>query len=155
MTRRPVRNLAASVHDRLLARAKAEDRPFDELLQYYAIERFLFRLSRSPHAGRFVLKGALMLQFWGGALTRSTRDVDLAGVASSTVPRNAGRRPGLPRGEGGGRGARPPDGHRPHRGVRHARRGRRAAGGDPPAAMAPRGSLDGGVRREWIQAHRR
>ena len=35
------RNLEASVRDRLAATAKATHRPFQEVLQYYAIERFL------------------------------------------------------------------------------------------------------------------
>ena len=51
-----VTNVAASVHARLLNRAKAEGRTFEELLQYYVMERFLYRLSRSGHADRFVLK---------------------------------------------------------------------------------------------------
>ncbi len=78
-------NLAASVHARLLNRAKAEGRVFNELLQYYAMERLLFRLSRSRHAERFVLKGALMFQLWGGTLTRATKDIDLLGRPSGTV----------------------------------------------------------------------
>jgi hypothetical protein len=49
------------VHARLLNEAKVRDRPFNELLQYHAMERFLYRLSRSPHRDRLVLKGALML----------------------------------------------------------------------------------------------
>lgn len=83
--KKKVTNIAASVHARLLNRAKAEKRPFNELLQYYAMERFLYRLSRSDHADRFVLKGALMLQFWGGVLTRATKDIDLLGRVPSTV----------------------------------------------------------------------
>ncbi|RMG12191.1 MAG: nucleotidyl transferase AbiEii/AbiGii toxin family protein, partial [Deltaproteobacteria bacterium] len=78
-------NLAASVHARLLDRAKAEGRPFNELLQYYAMERFLYRLSRSEHGDRFVLKGALMLQLWGRPVTRATRDIDLLGRGASNV----------------------------------------------------------------------
>ncbi len=70
-------NIAASVHARLLNRAKGEARPFNELLQYFAMERFLYRLSRSEHAEHFVLKGALMLQLWGGPLARATKDIDL------------------------------------------------------------------------------
>ena len=77
--KKAISNLAASVHARLLNQAKAEGRPFNELLQYYAMERFLYRLSRSENAEQFVLKGALMLQFWGGPLTRATRDIDLLG----------------------------------------------------------------------------
>ncbi len=51
MTNRRPRNIAASVHRRLLDKAKDFARPFNELFQYYAIERFLYRLSRSSHAG--------------------------------------------------------------------------------------------------------
>jgi hypothetical protein len=78
-------NIGASVRARLLNLAKADDRPFQEVLQYYAMERFLYRLSRSEHAGRFVLKGALMLQFWGGPVTRSTKDIDLLGETTISV----------------------------------------------------------------------
>ncbi len=83
--KKPITNKAASVHAHLLKRAKAEDRPFIELLQYYAMERFLYRLSRSEHAERFVLKGALMLQFWGGPLSRATKDIDLLGRPTTNV----------------------------------------------------------------------
>jgi len=83
--KKAITNLAASVHDRLLNRAKAEGRPFNELLQYYGMERFLYRLSKSEHAEQFVLKGALMLQFWGGPLTRATKDVDLLGRTTAEV----------------------------------------------------------------------
>ena len=83
--KKPVTNMAASARARLLNRAKAERRPFSELLQYYGMERFLYRLSRSEHAERFVLKGALMLQFWGAPLTRATKDIDLLGRETHSV----------------------------------------------------------------------
>ncbi len=57
-------NVAALVHQRLLNRARAEGRPFNELLQYFALERFLYRLGCSPYLDRFVLKGALVLTVW-------------------------------------------------------------------------------------------
>ena len=72
-------NLPASIHQRLLNHAKEQGRPLQELLQYFAIERFLFRLSQSPHATRFYLKGALMLRLWDAPLSRPTIDVDLLG----------------------------------------------------------------------------
>ncbi|MHC9063552.1 nucleotidyl transferase AbiEii/AbiGii toxin family protein [Nitrospira sp. CMX1] len=75
----PLSNLPASIHQRLLNQAKEQDRPLQELLQYFAIERFLFRLSQSPHATRFYLKGALMLRLWDAPLSRPTIDVDLMG----------------------------------------------------------------------------
>ena len=48
----------------------------------YAAERLLYRLSRSPHADRFVLKGALMLIVWLGESARPTRDMDLLGFGA-------------------------------------------------------------------------
>jgi hypothetical protein len=57
-------NLAASIRQRLLNKARETGRPFNEMLQYFAMERFLYRLARSPYAGRFVLKGALMFTAW-------------------------------------------------------------------------------------------
>ena len=79
------RNVAASVHQRLLNRARAEERPFNELLQYFALERFLYRLGRSPYRDQLVLKGAMMLTAWGGVFPRPTRDIDLLGRMDNAV----------------------------------------------------------------------
>lgn len=76
-------NIAASVRQRLLNRARKDQRPFSELLQYYAMERFLYRLSKSPHAERFILKGALMLRAWRSPEFRSTVDIDMLGRTSN------------------------------------------------------------------------
>lgn len=61
MTVKNVSNLAASVQARLQNHARTTKRPFQELLQYYAMERFLYRLPTSPQRASFILKGALML----------------------------------------------------------------------------------------------
>ncbi len=61
---------------RLLNYAKANGRPFSEALQYYAIERFLYRLSVSPHVESFILKGALLLTAWQAPISRPTMDID-------------------------------------------------------------------------------
>jgi predicted nucleotidyltransferase component of viral defense system len=79
VTTRPPRDMAASVHQRLLNVAKGTNRRFIDVLQYYAMERWLYRLSQSKHADRFVLKGALMLLVWRCPLLRPTRDIDLLG----------------------------------------------------------------------------
>lgn len=42
------KNIAASVRQRLLNKARHDKRPFTELLQYFAMERFLYRLSHIP-----------------------------------------------------------------------------------------------------------
>jgi len=60
----------------LRRRAREENRPVAEILQYYAMERFLFRLGVSAHAEAFVLKGAMMLRVWDAPTARSTRDID-------------------------------------------------------------------------------
>lgn len=74
-----IKNMAASVHDRLLAQAKQDTRPFNELLQYFAMDRFLYRWGLSPHAEVFVLKGALMLKVWKASEIRPTMDIDMLG----------------------------------------------------------------------------
>jgi len=78
-----ISNVSASVRQRLLNKARSERRPFNELLQYYAMERFLFRLSKSQHADQFVLKGALMLRVWRAPEQRPTMDIDLLGMTSN------------------------------------------------------------------------
>jgi len=69
-------NVAASVHQRLLNIAREAGSPFNEVLQYFAMERFLYRLSCSAHAGSFVLKGALLFRVWDVPDSRATRDID-------------------------------------------------------------------------------
>lgn len=77
------RNIEASVRQRLLNKAKNDVRPFNEMLQYYAMERFLYRLSQSAHAERFILKGALMLRAWCSPEIRPTMDIDMLGRTSN------------------------------------------------------------------------
>lgn len=72
-------SLVHSIQTRLKNAAKAESRPFAELLELYAVERFLHRLGHSRQSERFVLKGAILLRHWLGTDTRPTRDVDLLG----------------------------------------------------------------------------
>ena len=58
MTKRRLKNVGASVRTRLLARSRETGEDFQSLLWRYVVERFLFRLGRSPYHRRFVLKGA-------------------------------------------------------------------------------------------------
>jgi predicted nucleotidyltransferase component of viral defense system len=78
-------NVAASVRQRLLNRARAGGEDFQALLTRYVIERFLYRLGRSPHRERFVVKGAVLFVLWEGDLHRMTRDLDLLGFGPSAV----------------------------------------------------------------------
>lgn len=78
-------NIAHSVHQRLLNKAKITDRPFNELFQYYAMERFLYRLCQSKYAGKYVLKGALMLRVWQAPMARPTMDIDMLGQTGNDI----------------------------------------------------------------------
>jgi hypothetical protein len=61
--------------------AKRTGRPTDELIQLYALECFLERLTRSRFANQFVLKGGVLLAALGAR--RPTRDIDLCASAVS------------------------------------------------------------------------
>jgi hypothetical protein len=78
-------NVAASIRQRLFNQSKSEKRPFNEFLQYYAMERFLYRLSRSGYVEQFILKGAMMLRAWRSPEFRPTMDIDLLGKSSHEV----------------------------------------------------------------------
>jgi predicted nucleotidyltransferase component of viral defense system len=71
--------LAQSVQVRLVRHAKEIGADPNLVLTRYGVERFFYRLSRSRHAERFVLKGALLLLVWLGENLRPTRDADLLG----------------------------------------------------------------------------
>ena len=85
MNNRPLKNIAASVRQRLLNQAHESARPFIELLQYFAMERFLYRLGISPHNQEFVLKGALLLRAWDAPGNRPTMDIDLPGFTDNDI----------------------------------------------------------------------
>lgn len=77
------KDLAASVHRRLLNGARDRGEDFQVTLLRYGAERLLYRLCQSPHAERFVLKGALLLLLWPDQFYRPTRDVDLEGYGDN------------------------------------------------------------------------
>lgn len=72
-------NLSASILARLLAMAKQRGDDYNLLLNRFGTERLLARLSASPHADRFLLKGALLFSLWYDTQHRPTRDADLLG----------------------------------------------------------------------------
>ena len=85
MSKRKPTNVAASVRARLATHAKAEGRPFQEVLQYFAMERFLARLSKSEHSDKFILKGGLMFAVWNSSYTRPTKDIDFLAHMANDV----------------------------------------------------------------------
>jgi restriction endonuclease S subunit/predicted nucleotidyltransferase component of viral defense system len=78
---------AESIRQRLrnVLRRPGEDAQFG--LQRYAAERFLYRLGKSSHRERFVLKGAALFALWGGAVYRATRDLDFTDLGSPDANR--------------------------------------------------------------------
>jgi predicted nucleotidyltransferase component of viral defense system len=82
---KPKKNLGESIRQRLKNLSDERNRPFDEILRYYAMERFLYRLSVSPHAEKFFLKGGLMLKVWDSLNHRATMDIDLLARTSNQI----------------------------------------------------------------------
>lgn len=67
-----IKNIGASVRARLLKLSKANGQSFDLVLTRFSLERLLYRLSQSPQADRFVLKGAMLMMSWfDGAMAES------------------------------------------------------------------------------------
>lgn len=75
---------AQSIRDRLLERARERGDDFGLVLTQYGIERILYRLSISPYAEQFVLKGAQLLRAKTEEIYRPTRDVDLLGFGENS-----------------------------------------------------------------------
>ena len=78
----PVKNVPASILARLRNQTEEMNRPFAEVLQYFAMERFLYRLSKTKYADKFILKGGLLFYVWNISLRRPTRDIDFRGYVS-------------------------------------------------------------------------
>ena len=83
MTREKAKNLPASVRRRLLNLAEKRGEPFQRVVVQYGLERLLYRISRSEHRDRFVLKGALLFSIWSDTPHRPTMDVDLMSAATA------------------------------------------------------------------------
>src|SRR5688572_5068538 len=78
------KGLAVSIQMRPARHAKAIGMDPNLVLTRFGVERFLYRLSRSRHADRFVLKGGLLMLVWLGETIRPTRDADLLGFGDIT-----------------------------------------------------------------------
>ena len=76
MTRADRTSVAGARYLDLQRKARQTGRPTDELIQLYALECFLDRLTRSAFAKNLVLKGGVLLAALDAR--RPTRDIDLA-----------------------------------------------------------------------------
>jgi len=66
-------------------KAKESNRPFSEVLQYYGMERFLYRVSKSKYVNKFILKGALLFNVWRLQERRTTLDIDFLALYDNQV----------------------------------------------------------------------
>lgn len=85
----PPKNVAHSVRDRLLKLARSRQEDFNFVLVRYFLERLLYRISRSPHEGEFILKGAMLFTVWSKHAHRATKDLDLLGSGTPDLGRLA------------------------------------------------------------------
>jgi predicted nucleotidyltransferase component of viral defense system len=81
------RNLPASIRQRLLDLARERGEDFQTILDRYAVERLLYRMSISDQRNEFLLKGALLFAVWFDAPHRPTRDADLLGFGEPDAAR--------------------------------------------------------------------
>lgn len=79
------KNIEESIYSRLKNVARERQRPVQEVLKYYAMERFLYRLSVSSYQRNFYLKGGLMLMVWDPMSHRATVDIDLLAKTSNSI----------------------------------------------------------------------
>jgi hypothetical protein len=93
------KNMAASVKARLTDLGRRQGEEFQFVLTRYAIERLLYRLAATTHAGEFVLKGAMLFRLWADSQHRPTRDLDLLGRGDPSVGRLAEVCPAAVQGE--------------------------------------------------------
>ncbi|MGE5350593.1 MAG: nucleotidyl transferase AbiEii/AbiGii toxin family protein [Acidobacteriota bacterium] len=79
--KKDVKNIAASVRNKLINVAVKEQKDYNAILRLYFQERFLYRLSISPYKNKLILKGALLLVAKDISRFRPTRDIDFLGRA--------------------------------------------------------------------------
>ena len=71
-----MKNITASIQDRLKHRARETGVPLNRLLEDFAIARLFARLSASEFREQFILKGAKLFTLWADKPHRPTRDAD-------------------------------------------------------------------------------
>jgi hypothetical protein len=87
MSGKSANNLVASIRQRLLNISKERNEDPNLVFIRYAVERLLYRITRSKQSGQFILKGAMLLATWTGRPHRPTKDLDLLGFGDSSSER--------------------------------------------------------------------
>ena len=80
-----MKNIVASIQDRLKNQSRSERIELNRLLEDFAIARLFARLSESRYQEQFILKGAQLFVLWADAPHRSTRDADFLSFGSPEI----------------------------------------------------------------------
>ena len=89
MSKTPLKNISASVREKLRNVARERNADFGLILVKYGLERILYRLSQSTHTNIFILKGALLFELWTDQRYRPTRDADFLARGDNSPDRFA------------------------------------------------------------------
>lgn len=82
-----IKNIPASIRQKLLNLARQRNDDFGLILTKYGLERILFRLSKSKYREVFILKGALLFELWTKERHRPTRDADFLAKGDNSPER--------------------------------------------------------------------
>jgi hypothetical protein len=87
LARPKLKNVPASIRQKLLDLARERNQDFGLVLTKYALERILFRIGNSQYRDVFVLKGALLFEVWTHQQYRPTRDADFLARGDNSAER--------------------------------------------------------------------
>jgi Nucleotidyl transferase AbiEii toxin, Type IV TA system len=82
-----LKNIPASIRQKLLNLARERNEDFGLILTKYSLERILFRISNSRYREIFILKGALLFEIWTKERYRPTRDADFMAKGDNSPER--------------------------------------------------------------------
>ena len=85
MSQKELKDVSASVRQRLLDISRERKEAFEFVLRRYTNERLLYRISVSNYTDSFILKGAALFIVWNEDRYRPTRDLDFLGFGESST----------------------------------------------------------------------
>ncbi len=87
MSKKEPVNFNHSIHSRLRNWSRENKLDHNFVMNRYACERLLYRLSISEYADQFILKGAMLFSIWSNEPFRPTKDIDLLGFGADSEER--------------------------------------------------------------------
>ena len=87
MSENHMNNTPAQIRKSLSQMARKTGENLTFVLERFAAQQLLYRLSISPYKNSFVLKGAMLFAIWSPEPYRATRDIDLLGWGENSIAR--------------------------------------------------------------------